>query len=149
MGPVARAPAQVAAERVGHLPAFPQIFAPAGLEHRNDESRRAVAALRTVPLDHLTLDGMQRFAVAHTLDRHDFPSGDHRQQREATVDRAGTRNPVRVAFQHRHGTRSAVALRATFLGAPATPCAQKIEQRGVGRQAVHAHGFAVEPKLER
>ena len=111
-GAVAGAPAEVAVElvvdrRQGSL----TVGAVEPLEHRDHEAGRAEAALRAVALDHRRLHRVQgsRSRVRHALDRDDLPAGDHRQQRDAAVDRAedcaGRARPSRRARRYRRRSR--------------------------------------------
>ena len=55
-----------------------EVIAIVTLEHRTDETGRAVAALRAKMLNHLLLHGMETWGlgIADAFDRHDFASGD-------------------------------------------------------------------------
>ncbi len=57
--PVTRAPAQIAGKLVVKLILRADVLAVVALEHRKDESRRAITALRPMTLNHLVLHRMQ------------------------------------------------------------------------------------------
>jgi hypothetical protein len=150
--PVAGATAEVAAELVADLPWFLATVAVVGLEHRDHEAGRAVAALRAVLLDHGRLHRVQLLLVGaapgQALDGHDLAAGEHRHQRDAAVECAVGRLALCVAVHERHGARAAVALGTAFLGTGQAVGAQPREQRGRGRHAGGGDGAAVDDQVE-
>jgi hypothetical protein len=99
--------------------------------HRDDEARRAEAALAAVMVDHRALHRMQRaIGAGQPLDGAHGLAVKLRQEQDAGIERA--RAP-RVADHHRAG--AAIALVAAFLGAgQAALLAQPVEQRARRRR---------------
>ena len=100
-------------------------------DHRADEARRAVAALRATPVGHLLLHRVQG------LDRAEAFGGQHLLTLEAGgghqagVDRRPATAAIRLRPVDQHGAGAAFALGATFL-APGQPVlAQPVEKGDV------------------
>jgi len=163
--PVAGAAAKVAAKLVVDRLRAGTALAVVALEHRDDKARRAVPALRAVILHHAALHRMQRrsagfrsvvrglwsvvrIPAGQSLDGHDLAPGEHRQQRDAAVDRTVGRLAGGVAIHQRHGARTAIALVAAAFRTGATAAAQPVEQCRRGRRARHVDGFAVQDEIE-
>ena len=87
-GPIAGAAAEITSKLFVKIVVRVKIIAIVTLEHRADEARRAIAALRTKMLDHLLLHGVLLCGTTNTFDRHDFASSHQTDGHDATVHRA-------------------------------------------------------------
>ena len=126
-----------------------EVITVVALEHRADESGRAVAALRAEMLDHLLLHGMLLGGTANAFDGDNFASGDDADWHVATVDGAISGFAIRTALDEGDGTRAAIAFRTTFFRAGEAGVAEIIEQGGVGRNVRDANGSAIQGKFKR
>ena len=79
------ASAEIPAKLVIELPLAVEILAVIALEHRHDDPRRAVAALRAVAFHHGLLDRVQ-FAVGQALHGDQLPPMHRSQRRQAAVE---------------------------------------------------------------
>src|SRR2546423_4643153 len=113
-GAVTGATTQIAAELFVELRRGLEVLPIISFEERHDETRRAIAALRSEILDHRFLDRMH-FRTRDAFDRNDLAAGHERQRDETTVDGAVTTPAARVTIDDRDRARAAIAFRATFL----------------------------------
>jgi hypothetical protein len=144
-GLVARAAAQVAAERIADF-ATAQTLTPAGhhLHHMcqaHHDAGRAKAALAAVALDHGILHGVQRaigfFEALDGFDRFAVQAG---QQLNAGIHRQVVHPCARrVQLAHQHHACTAIALGTALFGACALQFLTQIVQNGGG--AALALGF--------
>jgi hypothetical protein len=140
-GGVACAAAEVAGELVVVVGAAVEV----GCCHRDDEARRAEAALRAVVGDHRLLHRMQLASgPGDAFHRADRLAVELRQEQDAGVERAGARL---VRDHHRAG--AAVAFVAAFLRAgEAARLAQPVEEGGRGVGVRQADCLSVEKKRD-
>ncbi len=119
--PVARAAAKIPAELIVELVGRAEVIAIVALEQRHDESRRAIAALRAVALDHLLLHRMQSGTARHAFDGDHFAPRQQADGNQTTVDRAiGSLALGRRSRPSRPSTRRSRLPR----NLPSCPCAR-------------------------
>src|SRR3954465_14152871 len=114
-GAVTGAPAEIPAQLLVHLGRCLEILTIISFEHGHDESRGAVAALRSVIIHHCLLHRMEA-AARDSFDCDDIAPGHQRYGDETAVERAVARLPFSIAVDNGHGTSAAIAFSATFFG---------------------------------
>jgi hypothetical protein len=142
---IAGASTEVAVQLVDDLRPIHDVLAVVRLEHRDDEAGRAVSALRPVAIAHRRLHRVQLLGrERHAFDSDDLSPRDHRQERDARVDRSERLLAVGVRLDERDGARTAVTFRASFFRSGASRRAQPGEERRVRRDSLHGHVATVE-----
>jgi hypothetical protein len=97
--------------------------------HRGDESRSAVAALRTMTTDHRILHGSQLTATGQSFDRYDVRAVELKEKLDAGVDRPVLQYSVFTPADENR-TRTAVSLFADDLRSGSSKVvAQKSRER--------------------
>jgi hypothetical protein len=116
-------------------------------EKRHDEARGAEPALGSMMLDKRTLDRMEFAVIGKILNRDDLAAVRLTGKHDAGVDRLIHPFLVYNAAQY-HGTGSAIALRAAFLGARRTfHQTQIVKQRQRRSVVLEANGPPATQKL--
>src|SRR5262249_20798936 len=147
-GTIARATAEVAAKLIVELVGGADVAAVVALEKGHDETGSAVAALRTVALDHVLLNRVERSVTSDALNRNDFASGHETQWDEVSVDRTIARFALGIAVNDGDRAGAAIAFGAAFLGASQTGAAKVLEQRSIGRAVREADEPTVQRKFD-
>jgi hypothetical protein len=121
----------------------------------DDETWRAVAALRAAPRCHRGLCFAQNSIGRKRFDRVDLPSRGHRQKHETTVDdvvaafigarRWGCRRP---RLNERYGARTAFTFSAPLFRTRQPAAANEIQQRHLRGRGINDENFTVQGKRD-
>ncbi|MNM82598.1 hypothetical protein D3C81_946310 [compost metagenome] len=150
--PVAGAAAQVAGQRIDRLRAVVPLAALVQGKQRHHEAGGTEAALAAMAVGHRLLHAVQMTGLAEILDAEQLLAVQRGNEGQAGIQAAVAQTFAvggRVRLGDHHGTGTAVAGSAAFLGAAATEmAAQVFEHRQVRIERSLATQLAVEQKLD-